>query len=415
MATRRDSGHFSPVLFPTSVAPLYLGSALFLLLACGGTEPVGSPAPVVIDAGVLRDSGSLTPTLDAGSFDAGQRPPMVDAGSWRDAGSPDAGQPKLQVLYVSAGSAVAVVHRGPDGSLNKVQEVPAPSVHPLAIDQTRTRLYGGLRGSRDSVRVWDIDRTDGHLTEVGTTSVGLNPVYIALDFSDSFLLAAGFSNNALASFAVVENGLRRGPAGRVSTGRQPHGIGVAPGENVIVVPNTGGNVVQTYRLAEDGDLSRSGSFRGEGGPRHVVFDPLRPMIFVVNQNNNTVTSWDRVGDQLTRRQSISTVPAGGGGGNSTIRLHPSGRFLYGSVRNRDLIAVFNVDDQGEMESVSYVPTEANPRGFDVTPDGQFLYVGGRGSGRVVGYRIDQTTGDVTQIGPPTQVGGGASWVLATAL
>ena len=61
-----------------------------------------------------------------------------------------------------------------------------------------------------------------------------------------------------------------------------------------------------------------------------------------------------------------------------------------------------------------VPTEAQPRGFNVTPDGRFLIAAGQRSHRVGLYAIDAETGALRALGD-CAAGRGPNWVESIAL
>src|SRR5690606_21683441 len=101
-------------------------------------------------------------------------------------------------------------------------------------------------------------------------------------------------------------------------------------------------------------------------------------------------------------QEVSTLPDDFDGRSSTaeIVVHPSGRFVYGSHRGHDSIAVFEADPgSGELTRRQIDPTGGRtPRNFAVDPTGQFLLAENQGSDTVVVFRIDPPTGRLTQTG-----------------
>jgi WD40 repeat protein len=81
-------------------------------------------------------------------------------------------------------------------------------------------------------------------------------------------------------------------------------------------------------------------------------------------------------------QTIDSMPGGFDGEPwaADIHLSPDGRFLYSSERRSGTLAAFRVDaGDGTLALVGHVPTEAQPRGFDITPDGRFLVAAAQGS------------------------------------
>ena len=146
-----------------------------------------------------------------------------------------------------------------------------------------------------------------------------------------------------------------------------------------------------------------------GGPRHFAFHPSGKYGYVINEMQSTVTAfnWDAEAGTLTEIQTISTLPEDFTGRTSTaeIEVHPSGKFLYGSNRGHDSIAVFAIDEAGgKLTAVERTSTQGKtPRSFAIDPTGRFLFAVNQNSNNLVLFRIDQQTGGLTQAGEPLQV------------
>jgi 6-phosphogluconolactonase len=88
-----------------------------------------------------------------------------------------------------------------------------------------------------------------------------------------------------------------------------------------------------------------------------------------------------------------------------VQVHPSGRFLYGSNRGQNSIAVFVIDPR------TGVPTPAGhqaagiktPRNFSIDPTGTFLVAANQDSDNLVVFRIDQKTGALQPTGHTANV------------
>jgi len=86
------------------------------------------------------------------------------------------------------------------------------------------------------------------------------------------------------------------------------------------------------------------------GPRHFTFHPTGKWGYVINELNLTITAmtYDAQHGSFQEIQTISTVPAGTTlKGNSTaeVQVHPSGKFLYGSNRGPNSLAMYRIDKQ----------------------------------------------------------------------
>ena len=82
-----------------------------------------------------------------------------------------------------------------------------------------------------------------------------------------------------------------------------------------------------------------------------------------------------------------------------IVVHPSGKFVYGSNRGNNTIAVFSVDAaDGTLTPVQQQPTGRTPRNFAIDPTGAFCIVAGQDSSDIRLYTIDPENGQLTDTG-----------------
>jgi 6-phosphogluconolactonase len=81
-------------------------------------------------------------------------------------------------------------------------------------------------------------------------------------------------------------------------------------------------------------------------------------------------------------------------------VHPSGKYLYGSNRGHDSIAVFAIDSAtGGLTPVENVSTRGSrPSSFAIDPSGRFLFVANVETQNVIEFRIDQATGRLAMTG-----------------
>jgi 6-phosphogluconolactonase len=134
------------------------------------------------------------------------------------------------------------------------------------------------------------------------------------------------------------------------------------------------------------------------GPRHFVFHPSGRFGYVINEMGSTVTAfgYDEEKGTLDPIQTITTLPEDFQGVSHTaeVRVHPSGRFLYGSNRGHDSIAVFSVDQEtGRLTARGHESTRGKtPRNFEIDPTGTWLLAANQDSDSVVVFRIDSETG-----------------------
>ena len=140
-------------------------------------------------------------------------------------------------------------------------------------------------------------------------------------------------------------------------------------------------------------------------PRHAAFSPDGKFLYVINEMGNTLTmfAWDAKTGSLAAMQTLSTLPEGFDGKSYTAEVvaHPSGRFVYGSNRGHDSIAVFSVEPtSGKLTLASITPVGGKwPRNFNIDPTGRWLIAAHEKSDSLAVFGIDETTGALTQVGP----------------
>jgi 6-phosphogluconolactonase len=106
---------------------------------------------------------------------------------------------------------------------------------------------------------------------------------------------------------------------------------------------------------------------------------------------------------LKEFQTASTlpkdVPVTSDLSTAEVVVHPSGRFLYGSNRGHNTIAVFSISSQGSLNLLENVDTQGRtPRNFGIDPTGSFLLALNQSSDSIVVFRIDKKTGRLSPTG-----------------
>jgi 6-phosphogluconolactonase len=87
-------------------------------------------------------------------------------------------------------------------------------------------------------------------------------------------------------------------------------------------------------------------------------------------------------------------------------VHPSGKFVYASIRGLNVISIFAVDGaSGKLTAAGHADSGGKtPRAFEIDPTGAFLLAANQDSGNVVVMKIDQGTGALTPTGSVIEVG-----------
>jgi 6-phosphogluconolactonase len=121
----------------------------------------------------------------------------------------------------------------------------------------------------------------------------------------------------------------------------------------------------------------------------------------------TAFGYDARAGSLSELQTISTLPSGFSGSNSTaeVAVSPDGRFLYGSNRGHDSLAIFAIDGATRrLAPVGHEPTRGrHPRHFAIDPTGAYLIAANRDSDNLAVFRIERETGRLQPVGAPLRL------------
>lgn len=280
-------------------------------------------------------------------------------------------------------------------------------------------------GKTGAVTAFALDAKTGKLTSLNTVSShGSGPCYVRADKTGKTLLVANYGSGSIASYPIQQDGRLADAASTIQhTGssvdpRQSaphaHSINPSPDNRFAIVADLGLDEVLVYHLDPVKALLSPNDppftkLNPGSGPRHFAFHPSGKYGYVINEISSTVTafSYDANRGVLKELQSITTLPKDFTGKNSTaeVQVHPSGKFLYGSNRGHDSIAVFAIDRRkGTLTPIEHVSTQGKtPRNFGIDPSGAYLFAANQDGGGVVVFRIDAKTGKLTPAGQKLDV------------
>jgi 6-phosphogluconolactonase len=318
-----------------------------------------------------------------------------------------------------------------DGGWTQVQllgGLPNPSF--LAFDRRRRFLYA-VHGDGTEVSAFRIDGATGRLTFLNRRPTGgRNPVHLAVDPTDRFLVVANHTTSSVAVLSVDPEGGRIGEitdlvqlTGEIGPHRveqpfaKPHQVEFDPAGRFILVPDKGLDRVFAFRLdPATGRLAPTGqgsvAAREASGPRHIALHPSAPYAYVVNELDSTVAAYryDRERGALEPFQVLSALP-GSFVGNSRaaeIAVSADGRFVYASNRGHDSIVAFAVDlGTGRLAPRQWVPCGGRtPRFFAPDPTGRFLYVANEDSDSIIRLHVSVSdgSGELTPAGEVARTG-----------
>lgn len=281
------------------------------------------------------------------------------------------------------------------------------------------RFLYAAHGDEKMASAFSVDAANGQMTQLNQVDTGgVNGVHLALDNSGRFLVVANYTSGGVSVLAVKEDGRlgevvqvaplngTPGPHRVEQASAHPHQILFEPAGRFVVVPDKGLDRIFVFGFDQKtGKLTPTaqgaGVARTMSGPRHGAFHPRLPVLWMLNEINNTVTTWmwEAERGHLKAAQILTTLPADYVGENtaSEIAVAPGGRHVYCSNRGHDSVAVFGVDaatgllrPQGWVESRGRIP-----RYIGMDPKGRFLYAANEQSDQIVSWRVDAASGRLT--------------------
>jgi 6-phosphogluconolactonase len=298
----------------------------------------------------------------------------------------------------------------------------------LAISHSERFLYAVASGkSGQRIVAYSINHDSGRLTELNSQDAGgANPCHVSIGPDDRYVVYACYTGGSCGMMPLASDGTLKprssffqhtGGSGvnpQRQEGPHPHSAMTAPNGKLVMVPDLGQDKVRLYRVGTDGESMTPNdpahaTMPPGGGPRHVTFHPSGRWMYSNNEMTSAVTVLEL--DQSTgvtqAKQTISTLPDGFAGDNSTaeVLVHPSGRFLYCSNRGHDSIASFTIDQtNGKLTATGHTSSGGNtPRNFGITPDGQYIVAANQRSDDVAVLKVDQETGKLTPTGSSIKV------------
>jgi 6-phosphogluconolactonase len=302
----------------------------------------------------------------------------------------------------------------------------------LAIHPEKHYLYSvnevGNFGGKPSgaVSAFSIDQESGGLTYLNQQlSHGTSPCHISVDATGKFVLVANYGSGSVAvlpigsdgrldeaSHAVQHKG--SGVNARRQGSPHAHSIMLDQANRFAFVPDLGLDKIMIYQLdLKNGKLKPNdpphAKVKDGAGPRHFDFHPNNKYAYAINELDSTITAFNYKAENgsLSEIQHISTLPDDFSGTTHCADIHvlPSGRFVYGSNRGHDSLAIFEIDENtGKLTCAGYESTQGkNPRNFVIDPTGTFLLAANQDTDNIVVFRIDQQTGKLESTGNTAEV------------
>lgn len=279
--------------------------------------------------------------------------------------------------------------------------------------------------AEERVAAFAIEKSTGSLRLLNhQSSRGSASCFLEVDATGKTVLVANYTTGNVAALPVRDDG-SLGPAASFfqhagsgpDPGRQKgpyaHCFVISPNNQYAYAADLGIDKLLGYRLeASTAKLERldppSAATPPGAGPRHLTFHPNGKWLYAINELANTVTRFDysESTGALTPGATVSTLPEGYRGVTHTadVKITPDGRFLYGTNRGHDSVAIFAIGADGGLTRVAIEPSLGKgPQNLAITADGRWLLCANMPGNNVAVFAIDRDSGRLKAVGPPTEV------------
>ena len=303
------------------------------------------------------------------------------------------------------------------GAPEVAAEAPNPTFLALSPD---SRFLYAVCANSGWASSFKVDTAAFRLSAVQQAPAGTGPTpcHISVDASGRIALAANYHLGLAAAIPLNADGTLGDPRVVAHSGRGPHptrqtqshvhSTYFTPDGRFAIVCDLGLDRVFTYRIDREAVALSPGSppfvdSAPGAGPRHLAFGRGGTRAYVINELDSTVTDYafEAASGSLSPGRSRSVLPEGYAGEATAaeVKVHPNGRFVYGSGRGPDTIAVFAVDEAtGALSLVEIVPCGGKgPRSFAISPGGDWLVCAHQFSDTLCSFRIDSGTGRLARV------------------
>ena len=271
----------------------------------------------------------------------------------------------------------------------------------------------GKTGGGGHVASFDLCRENGNLTRTSIRrTFGTNPSFLTLDKTGKYLLVTHHCTEhfvtrlvkmAYGYDAVVEHDLctlllyrmeNNGDIGPIVDVFEVHGKDVEGGHkfphmhcvvpdqnrDYFIVCDKGLDKIYSFKIDyENEKIVKCHEVEGKPGsePRYCNFHPVKPIFYSNHESSTDVNIYklNREDGSFALLGSCESVARENGEhiNPSDIVVHPNGKYVFTSLREKNVISVLEiVDDRTLVRKQTLSCGGINPRGLCVSPDGRFL-------------------------------------------
>lgn len=265
-----------------------------------------------------------------------------------------------------------------------------------------------------SAVTYNVDRETGEFTRLDWARTGgSEPCHIVIDPRGEYAVVSHYASGSVALLSVSKDGRLSGPVDLQKhdgsgpdpdrqTSPHPHSAWFVT-ESVVYVPDLGTDRVFVYELDRNaGRLDPAGTAHIDvpagGGPRHFAIHPFEPVGYLLNELDVTLSMIDISNPRDPKiRKTVSMLPDRVDPAETLaadVHVHPSGEYVCATNRGHDSLTTFDIRNDFTDPARSVVTSTGGswPRNFEISPNGDVVYICHQHNGDITPFAFDSDTG-----------------------
>lgn len=271
----------------------------------------------------------------------------------------------------------------------------------LAYSPDKKNIYAVNENENGAVTSFKVEK-DGRLTLLNTVSAnGAHPCHIAINNSGDKMAVSNYTGGTASLHSIKDGAITEAfqilDHNTDSIASHVHSAEFLKDD--LFISDLGRNQFYQYKLAGDTYKIESNSIiniEGNPGPRHFSITKDGDFIYIINEYGGSITSVKKTDSGFKQIDFDSTLDENYKEENKCADIHLSKdeRFLYGSNRGENTIAVFKRNTKtGEIDKIQSISVHGDwPRNFTIDPTGKFLLVANKNSENISVFSIDNSSG-----------------------
>lgn len=316
-------------------------------------------------------------------------------------------------VAMPASAEVAVYGVLGDGTLEAIGAVPAESGTSVVAVHRSGRFACAVNTTARTVTTYDRDPVAGSLRLKSSTEIELfgDPLHFKFHPTEDVAYVATGSNVGVYSVNLETGALQFVRSGA----RGPTGMDIHPSGTYLFVGRDLG-FLESYRTDDQLQTLVNSVEAGQGELLAEVAVSLSGAFVYVSGRDGSIATHgvDPLSGAVGAPTLISVGNAGG-----PFAIHPSGLFAYAAAElneQRGVVRLAMDPETGVLsDPVFHQATDALVLSLAISPSGRFIYAVNSATNTVSAFSINESTGALTRIGAPMDLGGSPASVCIIEL